>query len=199
MMALQTAIKFTYVDYKHLPESEMERYELLGGELVMVPSPNERHQRVARDLGFILWEYVRQHELGAVYHAPFDVVLSSENVVQPDILFIAAERAHIITEDNVQGAPDLVIEILSPATAGRDRTYKRTLYARYGVGEYWLVDPMARTVEVLTLGERGFEWVAEYRWDEALHSPLLQELEINLREVFSVPVQHRTDSTLRTG
>ena len=183
-MAQRTAIKFTYADYKHLPESETKRYELLGGELVMVPSPNERHQRIARNLGFILWEYIRQHELGVMYHAPFDVVLSPENVVQPDILFITAERAHIITEDNVQGAPDLVIEILSPATAGRDRTYKRTLYSRYGVQEYWLVDPKERTVEVLTPGERGFERTVEYGRDEVLRSPLLQGLEIDLREVF---------------
>jgi Uma2 family endonuclease len=183
-MALQTAIKFTYADYKHLPESETRRYELLGGELVMVPSPDERHQRSARNLGFILWEYIHQQELGAVYYAPFDVVLSTEHVVQPDILFVSAERAHIITEDNVQGAPDLVIEILSPTTAGRDRTYKRTLYARYGVREYWLVDPMEGTVEVLTLGERGFERAAEYGRDEVLRSSLLQGLKIDLREVF---------------
>ena len=183
-MALQTEIKFTYTDYRNLPESETERYELLGGDLVMVPSPNEPHQRIARNLSFILWEYIRQQESGALYHAPFDVVLSPEDVVQPDIIFIAAERAHIITEHNVQGAPDLVIEILSPATAGRDRTYKRTLYARYRVGEYWLVDPMSRMVEVLILGERGFERAAEYRWDEVLRSALLPGLEIDLREVF---------------
>ena len=183
-MTLRTAIKFTYTDYKNLPESETARYELLGGDLVMVPSPNEYHQRISGNLQFLLRSFVRERGLGIVYHAPFDVVLSPENVVQPDILFIAAERAHIITEDNVQGAPDLVIEILSPATAGRDRTYKRTLYARYGVGEYWLVDPVGRRIEVLTLGERGFERAAEYGGDEVLHSPLLPGLEIDLREVF---------------
>lgn len=183
-MALQTEIKFTYADYKHLPESETERYELLGGDLVMVPSPNEYHQRISGNLQFLLHSFVREREVGIVYDAPFDVVLSPENVVQPDILFIAAERAHIITEDNVQGAPDLVIEILSSATGDRDRTYKRTLYARYGVGEYWLVDPMPRMVEVLILGERGFERAAEYRWDEVLRWALLPGLEIDLREVF---------------
>ena len=183
-MALQPTIKFTYSDYRHLPESETERYELLEGELVVVPSPNEYHQRISGNLQFLLRSFIREKGLGIVYDAPFDVVLSLENVVQPDIIFIAAERSHIITEDNVQGAPDLVIEILSPATARRDRTYKRTLYARHGVGEYWLVDPAERMVEVLTLGERGFERAAAYKWDEVLHSPLLREMRIDLRDVF---------------
>jgi len=183
-MALETAIKFTYTDYKNLPESETARYELLGGDLVMVPSPNEYHQRICGNLQFLLRAFVRETGAGSVYHAPLDVVLSSENVVQPDILFISRQRAHIITENNVQGAPDLVIEILSPATADRDRTYKRTLYARYGVAEYWLVDPMRSAVEVLTLGERGFEQVGQYGRDEVLRSPLLAGLAIDLREVF---------------
>ena len=102
----------------------------------------------------------------------------------PDIFFISKERLEVITKENIRGAPDLVIEILSPATAERDRTYKRTLYARHDVREYWLVDPDERSVEVMILGEAGFETVGIYRKEESLISPLLKGLCLKLREVF---------------
>ena len=116
--------------------------------------------------------------------ATFDVVLSDADVVQPDILFVSNERAHIVTQDNVQGAPDLVIEILSPSTAELDRTFKRSLYARHGVREYWLVDPTGKTVEVLALAEQGFDTVALFGPDQVVTSPLLVGLDMNLNEVF---------------
>jgi len=144
-----TRIKLTYEDYRNAPESERERYELFEGELVMVPSPSEYHQRISVNLEFLLCGFVKQRDLGFVYDAPLDVILSDDTVLQPDILFIGKERAKIIAEEGIRGAPDLVIEILSEATAKRDRTYKKTLYARHGVKEYWLVDPATKTVEVL--------------------------------------------------
>ncbi len=177
-------IKFTVEDYKNLPESETKRYELLGGELVMVPSPNEAHQCILTNLGFLLWKFVKDNELGAVYFAPFDVVFSEEDVVQPDLIYILNQRRGIITPDDVRGAPDLVIEILSPSTAGRDRTYKKTLYARHGVKEYWIVDPQEKTVEVMSLGEEGFETAEVYRRGNVLLTPLLEGLAIPLSEVF---------------
>lgn len=181
---VNTNIKFTYADYRSIPESETRRYELLEGALVMVPSPGERHQSISGNLEFILQGFVRVSGLGRVYHAPFDVVLSNEEVVQPDILFVSKERSHIITPENIQGAPDLVIEIISPATAERDRSYKRTIYARHGIREYWLVDPENEAVEVLGLGEKGFNPVGTYKGKETLKSPLLPELAIDLSEVF---------------
>lgn len=181
---LKSRIKFTYKDYKSLPESETSRYELLEGELIMVPSPTTYHQSISGNLGHILRNFVRKHNLGVVYHAPLDVVFSHEDVAQPDIFFISKERSGIITKDNVQGAPDLIVEILSPSTAERDRTYKRTLYARHSVGEYWLVDPDERTIEVTILGKAGFETVSIYRKGEILISPLLKGLCLNLEEVF---------------
>lgn len=183
----KAAIKFTYQDYKSLPESETERYELLEGELVMVPSPSFEHQNISGNLEFLLRLFVRDRDLGIVLDAPFDVVLGKpgeERVVQPDILFVAKERREIIQEEEVRGAPDLVIEVLSPATAERDRAYKRTLYARHGVKEYWLVDPEAKTIEVLKLGGRGYERAGLYKGDEILTSPLLPGLAIPLSEVF---------------
>lgn len=177
-------IPFTVRDYKALPESETKRYELLGGELVVVPSPTWRHQEISSRLLYQLQAFVDEHSLGYVVAAPLDVVLSDEDVVQPDILFISHERASIIREDGVYGAPDLIVEILSPSTAERDRTYKKTLYARHGVREYWVVDPALSTVEVFTQGEKGFERAALYNPEDVLRSPLLKGLEIPLPKVF---------------
>ncbi|HAF70317.1 MAG: hypothetical protein XD60_1491 [Acetothermia bacterium 64_32] len=180
-------VRFTYEDYKSLPESETKRYELLGGELVLVPSPSTYHQRISRRLEFILQTFVEQRGMWEVFHAPLDVVLGEgedQEVVQPDIFFISVERSHIIAEEEIRGAPDLVIEITSPVTEGRDRHYKKTLYARHGVKEYWIVDPKAKTVEVYTSGEKGFELVKTYKADEVLESPLLPGLSVDLKEVF---------------
>lgn len=186
MAKAATRIKLTYEDYRNAPESERERYELYEGELIMVPSPNEYHQRISRNLGFLLYAFVKRHDLGSVYFAPLDVVLSDDIVLQPDILFIGKERADIIAEEGIKGAPDLVVEILSEATAKRDRTYKKSLYARYGVKEYWLVDPATKTIEVLELHEQGFDRTAVYSLAEEaiLESPLLAGLSIDVAEVF---------------
>ncbi|MCL0081598.1 Uma2 family endonuclease, partial [Peptococcaceae bacterium] len=180
-------VKFTYEDYKNLPDCETRRYELLGGDLVMVPSPTVYHQHISGNLGFALMKFVHENNLGRVYYAPLDVILGAGKeweIVQPDIFFISHERAGIITASEIQGAPDLVIEILSPATAGRDRTYKSKLYARHGTKEYWLVDPEIKIAEVFILEEKGFGLIATYEQTGILSSPLLPELKIDLKEVF---------------
>ena len=172
MVSPNPAIKFTYEDYQHTPEDQ--RFELLDGELTMVPAPNLRHQRIGTRLGALLHAFVQERDLGEVFHAPCDVVLSNTDVVQPDLLFVCEERAHLLLGgDNVLGAPDLVVEILSPSTAGRDRTLKRALYAKHGVKEYWLVDPDARTVTVLRLGAGDFEVAAIYGEGQTMASPTL--------------------------
>ena len=169
MVSVKPTTGLTYEDYAKT--SDDERWELLDGELVMVPSPNMPHQRVATDLAGFLNVFAKERGLGSVYAAPTDVVLSDNNVVQPDILFISREREHIITHANVQGAPDLVVEIRSPSTAERDLTVKRRLYAEHGVSEYWLVDPDAMTVTVLLLGEHGYREIASYQIGQSLTSP----------------------------
>jgi len=180
---VSTKVKFTYDDYRTAPEDE--HYELLEGELVMVPAPGFAHQRISSNIEFILQRFVRQHDLGIILSAPFDVVLSEERVFQPDILFVSRERLSIINPENIRGAaPDLVVEILSPATAERDRFYKRAVYARYGVKEYWIVDPEAGTIEVTKLGEKDLETVKVYGKHESLKSPLLEGLTIQMDEVF---------------
>jgi Uma2 family endonuclease len=176
-------IKFTYVDYVNTPEDK--RYELLDGDLVMTPAPGEIHQRVSILLGWRLVQFVTENHLGRVYVAPFDVVLSDTDVVQPDLLFVSNERAHVITPANVQGAPDLVVEILSPSTAERDLTFKRRLYGRHGVSEYWIVDTTARSVTVLLLRKAGFEVVGEYGAGETLTSPTLRGFALRIDDLFS--------------
>ena len=172
----------TYADY--LNTSDDERYELLNGELILSPSPKEIHQYITGTLFLKLGAFVRESGLGRVYFAPFDVVLSDTNVVQPDILFISNERTEIITPDNVRGAPDLVVEILSPATAERDRTIKLDLYAQHGVKEYWIVDPDARKITVLLRGEGGFGVAGIYGEGQALRSPTLAGFSVALEEIF---------------
>ena len=175
----------TYEDYLNTPEGE--RYELLDGELVVAPSPRTVHQTLVMELATALNAFVKRLALGKIFAAPTDVEFWSGNekeVVQPDILFISAERDHILTEANVQGAPDLVIEILSPYTQSRDRGYKRDLYARHGVGEYWLVDPDAKRIEILLLSAGDFESGGNYGPEDMLTSPTLQGFEFSLAEIF---------------
>ena len=175
-------IKFTYEDYLNTPDDK--RYELLDGELVMPPAPGESHQNVSAMLGWKLTQFAVENRMGRVYHAPFDVVLSNMDVVQPDLIFVSNERAAIITPANIQGAPDLVVEILSPSTAARDKTFKRSLYAKHGITEYWMVDLTEKTITILRLGEREFEVVDTYGEGESLTSPTLQGFTLSLDDIF---------------
>ena len=180
--AVKPKPKLTYEDYASLPDDE--RCELIDGELIPMPSPKEIHQRILLLLGASWLWFVLERRLGAVYAAPFDVILSTTNVVQPDLIFVSSARAHIITEDNIRGAPDLVVEILSPSTAGYDRTTKRNLYARHGVGEYWLIDPYAKTATALILGANGYDTHAVYGEGDTLTSPTLAGFALNLSDLF---------------
>jgi Uma2 family endonuclease len=175
-------IKFTVNDYMTAPDDK--RYQLLDGEMIVAPSLVARHQRISRTIFLALQQVVVSQGLGEVFYAPFDVVLSDYDVVQPDVLFVSSARSAIITEANIQGAPDLVVEILSPATTQYDRGYKRALYGRSGVQEYWLVDPDAEAVEVLIGGEQGLLPYATYRRGDTLTSPLLAGLALDLEQIF---------------
>ena len=175
-------LKFTVKDYMSTPEGT--RYQLLDGEMILAPSPTDKHQMVLANLAFAVRQFVQQHQLGRVRLAPLDVVLSDHDVAQPDLMFISNERASVITEANIQGAPDLVVEILSPSTAGYDQGYKRALYAQHGVREYWLVDPDAETVAVLVLGEDGLNPHQVFETGQTLESPLLAGLSLELEGLF---------------
>ena len=187
MSVVNPDIRFVYEDYKALPESMAKRYELLDGEILMVPAPTTTHQILSRNIAYLLHGFVRQHALGTVLSAPIDVVLGegdAREIVQPDVLYISTARASTILIAEICGAPDLVIEVLSPATETRDRTYKKHLYGRYGVHEYWIVDPSSETIVVYRSAGVKFEDPTTYRTVDTLKSPLLVGLDIGVREVF---------------
>lgn len=175
-------VMLTYEDYCRMPSGN--RYELVEGDIRMTPSPSVFHQRISRRIEKVLLEWVERHELGEVLHAPIDVVLSEHNVVQPDILYVARERLGIIKEANIQGAPDLVVEILSPSTAEWDRVTKRRVYARFGVREFWIVDPEGRNIEVCVFRDCELKTFQVYPPGTRLSSPLLNDFTLDVAEVF---------------
>lgn len=177
-----TAPKLTYQDYLNVPDDG--RYELLDGELIMVASPNEDHQIVSMELGTLLHSFVKANDLGRVFHAPFDVLLSETDVVQPDLLFISREREQIRTPANIQGSPDLIVEILSPSTARRDWRDKRELYARHGVSEYWIVDPANKMLWVMLRSDGELEISGTYVEGDTVESSILEGFSFSLNEIF---------------
>ncbi len=173
----------TYEDYCALPDDGL-RYEVIEGFLFSEPSPRRAHQQAAANLHLILGPHVREHGLGQVFIAPFDVILDRRTVVVPDLVFVARERAGIVTERAVEGAPDLIIEILSPRTARRDRVAKLNAYARRGVRHYWVVDPEARTLEAFELVQGAYRLEAAVGGDDALRPGLFPGLVISLPELW---------------
>ena len=173
---------FTYADYVQMPEDV--RCEIIDGELIMAAAPYLIHQQIAADLGSIINQFVKANRLGRMYFAPTDVYLSETNIVQPDLVFVSAARSHILTEANIRGAPDLVVEIASPSTARRDRTIKADLYARFGVAEYWICNPTSETVDTLRLERGRLVPAGHYTLTDPLSTPLLPGLQIDLRDVF---------------
>ncbi|KJS15176.1 MAG: restriction endonuclease [Peptococcaceae bacterium BRH_c4b] len=171
---------YTVEDYMKLDDGR--RYELIGGELILVPSPKPRHQRVANELNVELTIYLRHNPIGEVFY-DVDVHFGGE-VVAPDVLFISKEKISIIGESNIQGAPDLVVEVLSPSTASIDRKKKSKLYFANGVKEYWVVAPDQQLVEVFIAGEKEWRWIGAFDQEDVLTTALLPGLEIRLCEVF---------------
>jgi Uma2 family endonuclease len=145
----------TYHDYAALPE-DGRRYELHDGALSMTPAPGTLHQRVSRNLGVLLHRHVEARQLGEVFFAPLDVILSETTVVQPDLVYIDGAHRRAVSSRGIEGPPTLVVEILSPSTATIDRVTKPHLYARYGVPHLWLVDPEAQALEALVLEPGGY-------------------------------------------
>ena len=175
---------YTVEDYLAIPD-EYPRYELLEGELLEMVSPTSRHQRILLNLFRILDAHSRAQHLGEIFIAPLEVILSPSVVLQPDLLFIAQSRRAQLIGDRISGAPDLVIEILSPATSARDLNQKRKLYARYGVKEYWIVDPEDETIEIQRLQGNIFSTLAIFEKEQRLTSPTFEGLEAAVAHVFA--------------
>src|SRR3954468_16694708 len=140
----------TYDDLKQMPD-DRNRYEIIEGVLHVTPAPNAGHQRAVLRLARPLDEHVTVNGLGEVFIAPFDVKLDEKSVVQPDVLFVARNGRAVNLGSHIVGPPDLVIEVLSPSTTGRDMRTKWQLYAAHGVPHYWYVDTDARQITALAL------------------------------------------------
>ncbi len=179
-----TVRRLTYDDLSAIPQERVgDRHELIDGELVVTPSPTPRHQIISVRLVVKLSQHVDEHDLGTVIDAPVDVRLTPEIVLIPDIVFISRDRDHIIGPKTVDAAPDLVVEVLSPGTRQRDLGAKRDLYARFGVQEYWIVDPEDQSLTILVLQGDRFQPVPLGE-DERLISRLFPGLVLDRDQIF---------------
>ena len=169
------AIVLTYKEYEALP-ADGRRYEIHEGELSVTPAPSPHHQMVSRNLFRFLDHHVRSRRLGEVLFAPVDVILSETIIVQPDLVYLDRERLGVISRRGIEGAPTLVVEILSPSTTVIDRSTKRQLYARSGVPFYWLVDPESRAIEALELEATGYALAARASGADPVDLPPFSDL-----------------------
>jgi Uma2 family endonuclease len=186
MAVRDLARKLTYEDYVLIPE-DGRRHEILDGEHYVTASPFIRHQDVVSNLHFALSGFNRTHRLGKILLAPTDVILSPHDVVVPDLLFVSNERLSIVGEKNVQGAPDLIVEVLSKSTRQRDEGLKLHLYERHGVQEYWMLEPDRRTARIFRRTDKHLQLAASLSAEsgEVLSSPLLPGLGVPLSEIFA--------------
>ncbi len=161
-----------------------KRIELYDGEPYMAAMPIPKHQRTATRLGRYLDIYVEKNNLGILLSSPIDCILSDTTVLEPDISFLSNERKYIDDGTQYQGAPDLVIEILSGSTEKHDRTFKFQVYARAGAKEYWLVSPMKKEIEVYQNSENGFQLLKIFGVGELCNSPLFSDLNLEVGKVF---------------
>lgn len=176
--------KLTYAFLEELPEDDL-RHEIIDGVHYVTPSPLIRHQRVARELLLAIALYLRAHPIGEVFTDKVDVLLGLHDIVVPDLVYVSNERARMLTEKNVQGAPDLVIEISSTSTRARDVRLKRALYERAGVQEYWFAEPRDSTIDVYRAANGRFLPAERFAaGGPPLETPLLPGLTIDLVAVF---------------
>ncbi len=178
-----TTRKMTYDEYCLLPE-DRNQYELFDGELVMTPSPSREHQRIAGRLFARLLDYVEKNGLGEAYISPLDSIFDPYTVLQPDILFVSKERLAEVGRERIEGAPDLVVEVLSPSTFHKDLRRKMTVYSRFGVQEYWIVDPETQSIELYTRTAEGLRLARRFSTGETFESPLISGFRLEVASLF---------------
>ncbi len=181
--AIQKNKRWTYDDYINLPDDH-NIYEIIEGNLYMTPAPTPKHQNVSLNLAFLIKRYLKEHLIGKIYESPIDVLLGQQTVVQPDVLFILTENLSIITDKNIQGAPDLVIEIYSPGTIQKDRILKVKSYAKFGVKHLWLIDPDNQTLEAFELDKETYRLVECLAGEEVFYPSIFPGLNIPLKELW---------------
>jgi Uma2 family endonuclease len=181
---MSVQVRYTYQDLLTAPQ-DRNRYEIFDGDLIMTPAPGRAHQFAVGNLYLILSNFCVPRGFGKVVLAPFDVFFDEETVVEPDLFFVASDRLHIIDDRKVNGAPDLIVEVLSPSTEARDRGFKFKRYAQEGVREYWLVDPTNKTIEVYQLADGGFVLAGKYERGQEARSPILEGLSFKVDNVWA--------------
>jgi Uma2 family endonuclease len=172
-----TTTRLTYDDLRQIPP-DRNRYELVEGELLVSAAPSTEHQLKVGNLFAQLWYFVREHDFGKVFVAPYDVVLDTSAVLEPDIVFVSKARQQIIKPACIEGAPDLVVEVLSDSSRALDRFVKRDRYAEFGVPEYWLMDPFEPRIEVLRMEGGKYRMLAAFGPGDILESPTFPGLRI---------------------
>jgi Uma2 family endonuclease len=175
--------QFIYID--NLPYPQQLNCEILNGEPIWIPVPNMKHQYILSKLSAVLFNELEDKGRGIVLGAPCNVMLSSWNIVRPDILFVRKNRTGIICKEIILGSPDIVVEILSVATRERDTKEKKRIYTDSCVPEYWIVDPGAETIEILTWSEMGYISTGISDKKYPLSSILLPDLKISVPGIFN--------------
>ena len=165
----------TYADYTALPD-DGKRYEILDGELFVTPAPSGWHQVALANLVSVLDGYVRPRGMGKVLFAPLDVLFADTSIAQPDLVYLDATRTSLISRRGVEGAPTLLVEVLSPSTARTDRNVKFALYARYGVDFYWIIDPETRVLEAYRREGSGYVLAMSASGPEPCGPPPFEDL-----------------------
>ena len=182
MTSITDRKKITYADYLKIDDNN--RYEIYNGELLMVPAPLTDHQEISRNIGFLIWSFVKQKGGGNVFNAPVDVVFDDDEVFQPDIVFIKSENQHIIGKSAIKGIPDLIVEIVSPSSTFYDTVEKKEVYGKYGVKEYWIIFPDEKVIEVFTLEKGEYTEFCKSKKEGIVKSKILEGLEIDSKDVF---------------
>ncbi len=182
------AKKTTYDEFREMEfdDNDSAWYELINGELVRKQAPTLRHQTISGNIFFRIRLFLEEKQSGKVFSAPLDVVLDDGNAYHPDVLFVKKERFFILDEKEqiVNGAPDLVVEILSKSTAPYDRGDKKDIYEIHGVKEYWLVDPQKKSVEVYSLLDERFRLTQYHEETGVVKSQVLEGFEVEVGRVF---------------
>jgi Uma2 family endonuclease len=180
---LTSDVLVTRADYEVMPEGP-PYFQVIEGELVMSPSPRTFHQVIAGRIFALILRHLEKHPIGEVFIAPLDVHLNDINIYQPDVIFVSNERMTIITEKGIEGAPDLVVEILSPSTARFDQGPKRKVYAQTGVKELWVVDPDAQAIQIFPLAQSARSDATTHDARSTFESALLPGLHFDAAAIF---------------
>jgi Uma2 family endonuclease len=201
--ALQTAVSepapsgtrrlVSYAEYRELDVDDDYQYELLHGDLVKKSAPSPQHQIIVVRLTVALHRFCEQQQLGGeILVAPVDVVVDEFNAPQPDVLYVSEARREIITADGIVGAPDVVMEVISPSSISRDRHLKRKLYERLGVQEYWIIDPNNAAIEVYRLTPEGYDLTSFAAYEGLVQSGVLQGFSVQVQDIMKHSERGRT-------